>query len=209
MAERSEVFERTYRHYLDQVVDLDFGVIGPRLGLREEGDGVVVPFFRAPYRVTREGVRDAAGRRPPFPVCLVICKYLLMAPPPAAGGVEWVAYRDFKGSAPLHGYFSNNAERTVSDHFAGRADRLARAADRLGGRPPEEDFPYDVSRVFEILPELPALLLFNDGDAEFPAASSTLFQRRAERFLDMECLAIAGEMLAARLRKADEAVDSA
>jgi len=36
------------------------------------------------------------------------------------------------------------------------------------------------------------LLLFNDKDDEFPAQGSVLFEKRAEKFLDMECLAMVG-----------------
>jgi hypothetical protein len=36
------------------------------------------------------------------------------------------------------------------------------------------------------------LLLFNDKDDEFPAQCSVLFEKRAEKFLDMECLAMVG-----------------
>jgi hypothetical protein len=36
------------------------------------------------------------------------------------------------------------------------------------------------------------LLLFNDKDDEFPAQCSVLFERRAQKFLDMECLAMVG-----------------
>ncbi len=43
---------------------------------------------------------------------------------------------------------------------------------------------------------------FNDADDEFPAQSSVLFQRRAEKYLDPECLAIAGRLLFTYMKKA-------
>jgi hypothetical protein len=49
---------------------------------------------------------------------------------------------------------------------------------------------------------VPLLLLFNDEDEDFPAQCSLLFQRRAEKFLDMECLAIIGWLLADSLTQA-------
>ena len=39
------------------------------------------------------------------------------------------------------------------------------------------------------------IVLFNDADDEFPAQCSVLFERRAENYLDAECLAIAGRLL--------------
>jgi len=49
------------------------------------------------------------------------------------------------------------------------------------------------------LPKIPILLLFNGADEEFPARCAMLFERRAEKYLDMECLAIAGWALSAYL----------
>ena len=46
------------------------------------------------------------------------------------------------------------------------------------------------------LPRIPLLLLFNDADDEFAAQCAILFERRADRYLDMECLAIIGSLLA-------------
>jgi hypothetical protein len=45
------------------------------------------------------------------------------------------------------------------------------------------------------------LLLFNDADEDFPASCSVLYERRAERYLDMECLAMLGMMLAEGLKR--------
>ena len=48
---------------------------------------------------------------------------------------------------------------------------------------------------FDALPKIPVLMLFNDIDEEFPAQSTVLFERRAENYLDMECLAMVGMLL--------------
>ena len=56
--------------------------------------------------------------------------------------------------------------------------------------------------LFEALPKVPILMLFNDGDDEFSARCLVLFERRAEKYLDMECLATVGWLLADYLHKA-------
>ena len=53
-------------------------------------------------------------------------------------------------------------------------------------------------------PKMPVLLLFNDADREFPAQCAVLFERRAENFLDMECLAMVGMLLFEYLKSALE-----
>jgi hypothetical protein len=64
------------------------------------------------------------------------------------------------------------------------------------------DLNYDITLVFQPLPRIPLRLLFNDKDDEFPAQCVILFERRAEDFLDTECLAIIGHFLADTIKRA-------
>ena len=45
-------------------------------------------------------------------------------------------------------------------------------------------------------------MLCNDADEEFPARCRVLFERRAENYLDMECLAMVGMLLFEYLKPA-------
>jgi hypothetical protein len=49
---------------------------------------------------------------------------------------------------------------------------------------------------------VPVLVLFNDADEEFAARCAVLFERRAEKYLDMECLAMVGSLLFEQLKRA-------
>ena len=49
--------------------------------------------------------------------------------------------------------------------------------------------------------EMPMLLVFYDKDAEFPASCKVLFDKSAPTWLDMECLAVLGWILADLLIK--------
>jgi hypothetical protein len=55
---------------------------------------------------------------------------------------------------------------------------------------------------FNALPEIPVLMLFNDADEEFPAQCAVLFERCAEKYLDIECLAMVGMLLFEYLKQA-------
>jgi hypothetical protein len=83
--------------------------------------------------------------------------------------------------------------------FGSNPADLKRRCGALGGVPAAEDFPYEVTMRLPALPRIPILLLFNGADEEFPARCTMLFERRAEKYLDMECLAITGWALSAYL----------
>ena len=55
---------------------------------------------------------------------------------------------------------------------------------------------------FDALPKVPVIVLFNDADDEFPTQCSLLFERRAESYLDAECLAMIARLLLANLKRA-------
>ena len=130
-------------------------------------------------------------------------KYLLLCPPYPPKASDWTAYRDMKDTGPLTVFFDHDVERIISDHFVGRPRALADAGRRLGAYPPGLDARYDVAAQFDGLPKVPVLMLFNDGDEEFPARCSVLFERRAEQYLDPESLAMLGSFLAHRLKRAN------
>jgi hypothetical protein len=74
----------------------------------------------------------------------------------------------------------------------------------MGGYPPDIHLSHDLSMTFDALPKIPLLLTFNDREDEFPAQCSVLFQKQTENYLDMECTAGLGNMLAAMLMTVDE-----
>lgn len=193
--QQAKIFEKIYQDYLDKGMKLDMYRAKDRLGIKLDGNEAVVPFYGKLYRISDKGIVDQNGIRPNHSVSVVICKYLLMCPENEPTGSEWVTYKDFKDATPFAGGFFNNAEKPIAKHFAGRMTELERAIKALGGKPTEMDAAVQLAAVFEAFPKLPILLLFNDQDDEFPAHCSLLFEQRADKYLDMECLAITGLIL--------------
>jgi hypothetical protein len=199
--DRSPVFEQTYLRYLAEMYDLDLERRAGVLGAEWDGGGLRIPLFGRSHVVGSAGMESPGGGRPIHSVCVVLAKYVLGCPDSVpAGGGDWVTYKDFKDAAPFVGGFVNNSERALAVHFGGRIRELSRACDELGGFDPELRLSYELVRRFDALPRVPLVLLYNDADEEFPAESTILFERRAERFLDMECLAILGWLLADELK---------
>jgi hypothetical protein len=202
MIGKASVFEKTYKDYIAQIAGLDFKSFELPLGVRAEGDGVLIPLFGEFYTISANGIANPCGKQPPLDVCVILCKYLLLCPTVTPHERDWVSYRDLRDSGPLTLYFLNDVERAIADHFTGRLDALNEAGKSLGGYPPNIQVSHDLSMQFDVLPRVPVILLFNDADDEFPARASVLFERRSESYLDPECLAMAGRLLFTHLRKA-------
>jgi len=200
--DKPPLFEETYADYLARIAGLDFTRIAGRLGAELAGEELIIPIFGNPHWISAEGIRDPAGKRPDFSVCVVLFKYLLLCPDHDSPEDDWVTFKDFKDAAPFAGAFVNYTEAPLANHFTGEIARLEAAARAINGHPPDTDFPYDLSLQFAALPKVPVLLLFNDADEEFAARCAVLFERRAEKYLDMECLAMVGMLLSERLKRA-------
>jgi hypothetical protein len=197
MSNQAPIFEETLRNYLNQVAQLDLTRMAKPLGIRVEQGEAFIPFFGRVYRVSSRSIFNPSGREPLHALSVVLCKYLLLFSEKAPqGGEDWVSYKDFRDAAPFVTGFVNNSERAIARNFTNRLNQLRAAAEQLGASPPDLELSYQFSARFEVLPRVPLLLLFNDEDEDFPAQCSLLFQRRAEEFLDMECLAIIGWLLA-------------
>ena len=187
MAAESSVFEKTYKDYIAQVAKIDFQTIERKLGVRANSEGVIIPLLGKPYSVSEKGITGPSGKKPFLSICVILSKYLLLCPKNTPKDKNWVSFRDLKDSGPLTSYFANDVERPIARHFSERVHDLASASKKLGGYPPDVEFPYDLTMQFDLLPKIPALILYNDTDAEFPAKCSVLFEGCSESYLDAEC----------------------
>jgi hypothetical protein len=202
MTTKDSVFEKTYKDYIAQVAEIDLESIRQKLGLQVEGNEIIIPLFGKPHKVSKNGITNLYGKQPSLDICVICCRYLLLCPDVYPTEKEWVSFRGLKDSGPLTVYFANDVERAISGYFSGRLNDMKQACKTLGGYPPDIEVTYDLSMEFDALPQVPVILLFNDADDEFPAKSSVLFERRAEDYLDPECLAMVGRLLFTCLKKA-------
>jgi hypothetical protein len=192
---KSPIFEKTYKDYLARIADLNLKKLEGKLGIQVAGNKAIISFFAKSYTVSGAGISGPENQKPHLSTSVILCKYLLMCPQFEPKEDNWVSFKDFKDAAPLIHAFATTVTNPVSKLFTGRLSELEMAARKLGGYTPTETFAYDLSIKFDVLPKLPLLLLFNDKDEEFPAQCPVLFEKRTEKYLDMECVAMVGMLL--------------
>ena len=190
MNEKNPIFKQHYGNYLRQMDAIDLSRCESVLGITvDKKHGIaLIPFFQTLYRISTSGVMDDRSKRPDYGTCVILLKYLLMCPKKVPSKTDWVGYREFKDSGQAQNAgLAAYASTAISKRFAGDLCGLKAAAEALEGKPPKMDYTYDLSMVFEVLPRIPLLFLFNDAEGSFPAQALILFERRAEHFLDAEC----------------------
>jgi hypothetical protein len=203
MTSKAPVFEKIYQDYLARVAGLDLTGKQDLLGIEVDGQTINIPFFNTTCSVSPENIVDHRGTRPPHSVCVILCQYLLLSPDRAEDDKQLVTYRDFKDAAPYVQGFDNTTQKPVSRAFPGRLAELESGCQHLGGTPCDIGISCDLSYMFKALPRVRIYLVFNDVDEDFPADCSLLFEKQAASYLDMECLAMIGMVLAQRLAGKD------
>ncbi len=205
MNQRSEVFEKNYNYYVEQLRTINFKSIENRLGVQCHDDGAQIDFLNNTYWVSRDGITDSSGNRPDYGICVILSKYFLLCPDQTHIDTQWVSFKDFKRTSHFTNvnFFASDTQSVLIKHFSGRLDALFKSSRKLGGTPHEMEISYDLSMQFTMLPRLSLLLLFNDGDEDFPADCNVLFQKHAEFYLDPESLVMTSAGLAKALIRID------
>ncbi len=193
-------YELVYEDLLRKLADVDLSKVSVDLGVVYYGDHLEIYFLGESYRISNQGIWKVNGKEPNVSVRIVLCHYVLQAGQGAVTG-EWMSYRDFKDSAFFISNFQVNVEDRIAQYFSGRTSGLEEAAQTLDGKPYEHFQTGDVCYYFQALPKVPLLLVFYDKDADFPASCKVLFDKSAPTWLDMECLAVLGWILADSLIK--------
>lgn len=105
---------------------------------------------------------------------------------------HWVPFRDVKGAGPFAPAFERNVIRPFAMTFAGKAELLKEAAEKLGGRAVRQGDAGYIVKAFECIP---MQYLFWDEDDEFQAQANILFDYSVTDFIHVEStvsLAVAG-----------------
>ncbi|MFW2367912.1 MAG: DUF3786 domain-containing protein [Desulforhopalus sp.] len=196
---RSKVFEETYQNYVRKILQIDFLSKAVSLGAEIDNNALLIQLYDVVYRFSEEGLSGPSGVDVPPAVRVMICKYILTTPETLTElDNKLVTYREFKDSGPLVSNFTNNTNKTLEQTFSGDVAALKDRALQFGGKIMASD-TYDLSILFHAFPRIPVTVNFNDRDDLFPAACSVLYRASAAQFLDMECLAMTGTLLAGKL----------
>jgi hypothetical protein len=198
-AERAEIFDKIYQDYLDELAARDLESVAELAGGVFEDGAVWLAMLNRRYRIAASGVADEQGEEVDHSTAVVLLRYLIHFPSTRPQEDEWIPYRGFRDAIPFTGGFQTNAEAPLARTFSGRRESLVNACQALGGFDPGLDWGYHVKCQFPALPFVPLLLLFNDREEDFPAEARIFFRKDAEKIFDMECLAILGWLLSAKL----------
>src|SRR3990172_8768550 len=157
-----------------------------------------IPFFGKAITLTwlnLTGYSDADDELPPIIQALLLY-YLLTADGTALTG-KWVSFADLPDGRMYNAAFQGYSGDEIVKAFGFDLPAFRSACLKIGGQPVEIG---SASFVMQALPNLPLLVTYWLGDEDFPSACKILFDSSATHYLPIDGCAIAGSMLAKKLR---------
>lgn len=177
---------------------LDLARLADPLGADFRSGALEVSSFGQTYRISGDGIQDPEGR-PPAPKHAIVLLYYVLEGGSGALSGNWVTFREFKDAPFFMPTFKEQVEQRIAREFQGRLKLLESLTVRLGGHPYPELGTGDLCHWLPALPRVPLLLVFHEGDEEFPAGATILYDRHSSNYLNTECLGVLGAVLADRL----------
>ncbi|MBW1768065.1 MAG: DUF3786 domain-containing protein [Deltaproteobacteria bacterium] len=116
---------------------------------------------------------------------VLILHYMLGEGPSNLSG-HWVSYREIRGASFYYSAFIKRAVDPLKKVFGQNISGFKQAADRLCGIAIESG---DAAFEFRIFPRVPLQLILWEGDDEFPAEASILFDETVGKILLPEDIA--------------------
>jgi len=114
---------------------------------------------------------------------------------------RWVSLREIEGGRFYHQAFQGYSGDRVAKWFGNDLGAFRRAAERAGG---ERRDLGDAAYSFLALPRVPLVVIYWEGDEEFPPTAQVLFDGSAGHYLPVDGLAILGRELCGKIIKAGE-----
>lgn len=133
----------------------------------------------------------------PIPAKIVLLHYLLTAKgQPLAG--QWISFKEIPGGMIYLQPFNGRVLGGFKAFFGKNANLLIRAGEKIGGLTATFG---DAAITLDILPRVPVTYVIWEGDEEFPANATALFDATAQYYLPTEDLVVAAAAGASLLNK--------
>ncbi len=201
MNDREDRFEMMREYWRNEFLKLDIISLSDRFGFEYDDENIYVPYYGKTYIINRSSgvMTDSADRNKSvnFGPLMSIYHLFYFSKPYAKVRGEFVPFRNVKNASPFAPNFERSVQSGLARPFDGKKDLLISACETLGGKKiPQGDVGY-VFYAFEKI--MPVMMVFWDGDDEFPAQANILFDADITDFLHEETVCCIGGDLIDRL----------
>ena len=153
---------------------------------------------RLPYRRLEAYDPNTSATLPLIDQTMLLYYFSFASGQPLSG--RWISFADLPDGRFYNQAFQGYTGRALVQHFGDQGKRFSAAAENLGG----SAYPLgSAAYVFQALPRVRLMVVFWQGDEDFPSSFQVLFDALASDYLPTDAYAILGSGLTRKLIKAD------
>lgn len=170
-----------------------------RGGLVFREGGLDLSLLGTPYRIELPDLvaHFADGTICPEELQILFLDYLVHGDGTPPSG-QWIGFQQLPNGMFYRKAFQGYSGDQLVHDLGAQIDAFREAAANLGGEPVELG---DAAYAFRVLPNVPLAVVWWNGDEEFPANGTVLFDAATSHYLPTDGLAIVGRMLCRKLAK--------
>lgn len=184
-------YEKINRDLVDELKLINIVNAASTLGLDCNQSGQAqIDFLGRIYLLGTNGINAKDGHTVEINHGSVLAGYLLKRGSGEPAG-KFVPLTSLTGMVPAqNSYVNNTLESQIAKYAQQDQTVFEETIIKFGGTPGGEKGSGGKSWIIELLPKIPAQLIFYDGDDEFPPEVCLLFDITAVNFLEFEFLAV-------------------
>ena len=161
------------------------------------GRCIYIVYYEQRYAVNRSNgfisLCDDPGVEIPFGPLMSIYHLFCYSKPGAMNSGRFVPFRQVRGASPFAPAFEKSIAEELSRPFDGHLEALRRASEALKGERIKQG---DAGYIFRAFDCMPVMMVFWDGDDEFPAQANLLFDANITDFTHEETVCcVAGDLM--------------
>ncbi len=196
MLKQGDWRDELIRSLKGELEDIDIVLAAPGLGARIRDDSIEIHCIGINYLI------DKKGNIIPEPrnkwISILLLHYIRNKGKGEFTG-QWMSFSELKGGLVKSSTFKRDCEEPLRELFDNLMDRINPYLEMIGARP-ISGFPADRAWMIDLLPKIRILILYSEGDNEFPSSLNIVFDRITGNFLDVESIIFLIEGLVHTLR---------
>lgn len=123
--------------------------------------------------------------------CILILHYLTTANGQAVEN-SWISFKELPDGAIYNDPFTRRTIKPMLDTFSAKPENMILIGERMGGKKGEFG---DISVILPVFPQVAITYVIWEGDEEFPASGTVLFDRSAKSYLPTEDYALLSSII--------------
>jgi hypothetical protein len=182
--------ERLYTHYQKLFLTLDHIKTATKLQLKYDKNQIYIPFYNRPFTINRHTADVTSPlyeNRPTYYEKLLILHHLYFHKIGAKNSGDMVSFRNIRECADFEPAYQKTTITPFATYFNKKTELLKKRATNIGG---QINSYGNVSFTVNAFPLIPLQFIFWDGDEEFTANASILFDQNIAQFIHPESIPV-------------------